>query len=347
MNDMAIRGTKRSRSAMGSRPRKVFRKSSRVKRRFTGKRKSSARKGGFAKRVKRSLYRLAESKAIVCYLPTVAGGTPIMNFKGKQMTMVSVNPLASLTSPYNMLQRWVPAGTTFPLIGGDPGTLIATTGRMYGDTALGNQMVPTFLRVRGEFRSTIWSPPSKTRLLLVLGNSGDAPTGSTLWKNQCNNSFLDELNYPRYKLIAQYDFKLGGVSYAGNKNCDEHKPGGTGADNSTGTYWNAEGVAVPSDPQEATMTENVVNFNGAASMECLAPKVHIMDWKVPLAKVGTVHYDGGTYQSAGYVTATSTNKEKGLWLVAYNYANNLQGSNEQHANVIVDELHWKLYFKDV
>ncbi len=271
-----------------------------------------------------------------------------MNFKGKQLTMVSVNPLSSLTNPYNMLQRWVTAGTTFPVIGGDPATLIATTGRMYGDTANGNEMMPTFLRVRGEFRSTIWAPPNKTRLMLVLGNVGDAPTGSTLWKNQCNNSFLDELNYPRFKLIAQYDFKLGGVSYTGNKNCDEHKPGGgTGADYSTGTYWNSEGVAAPSDAQEATMTENVVNFNGAASMECLAPKIHIMDWKIPLTKVGKVTYDGGTYQSAGYVTVTNANKEKGMWLVAYNYANNLQGSNEQHANVIVEELHWKLYFKDL
>lgn len=342
-----IRGKPRFKRT-ASRSRKMFRKSTGSKRRFLGKRKYTSRKTSFAKRVKRSLYKLTESKAIVCYLPTIPGSTPIMNFKGKQMTMVSVNPLASLTSPYNMLQRWVTASTTFPVIGGDPSTLIATTGRMYGDTALGNEMIPTFLRVRGEFRSTIWAPPNKTRLLLVLGNAGDAPTASTLWKNQCNNSFLDEFNYPRFKLIAQYDFKLGGVSYAGNKNCDEHKPGGgSGVDYSTGTYWNSEGVAVPSDAQEATMTENVVNFNGAASMETLAPKVHIMDWKVPLTKVGKVHFEGGTYQSSGYVTATNSNKEKGMWLVAYNYANNLQGSNEQHANVIVDELHWKLYFKDV
>ncbi len=58
---------------------------------------------------------------------------------------------------------------------------------------------------------------------------------------------------------------------------DQQKPGGgTGVDNATGAYWNSEGVAAPGDAQEAAMTENLVNFNGAASMECLAPKVIVI-----------------------------------------------------------------------
>ena len=271
-----------------------------------------------------------------------------MNFKGKTLTFMSVNPLTSMTTPYNMLQLWTAASTTFPIIGGDTATNIGGSGRMWGDTALGNEMMPTYLRVRGEFRSTIWAPPSKTRIYLVLGNVGDNPSNSTLWKNQMNNSLLDDLNYPRYKLLGQYEFKLGGVSYAGNKNMDEHKPGGgTSTDYATGTYWNVDGVSAVSDPQEAEMTENTVRFNGASNMETLAPKIHMMDWKVPLTKVGKVTYNGRTYQSDGYVTANTGVKEKAMWLVAYNYANNLQGSNEQHANVIVEELNWKLYFKDL
>ena len=262
--------------------------------------------------------------------------------------MLSVNPVSGMAT-WNMLERWVTASTSYPVIGGDPSTIISTTGRMYGDTATGNEMMPTFFRMKAEFRATIWAPPSKTRIYLVVGNAGDVPTLATLWKNQMNNSLLDDINYPRYKLIGQYEFYLGGVAKTGNYNADLHKPGGTTADNATGTYWNSEGVAVPSDAQEATMTENVVNFNGAANMECLAPRVHLMDWKVPLNKVGKVTFGGGTYNNFGYVTNNSSNgtKEKGMWLVCYNYANNLQGTNEQHNNVIVDELHWKFYFKDI
>ncbi len=349
MNDMAFRGTKRARPGLRTRSRKMFRKPSGSKRRLLRTRKPTRRAGSFNKRVKRTLYKMSESKAVVCYLPTLAGGAAIMNFKGKSLTMLSINPLTA-NSTYNLLDRYVTASTSFPVIGGDPSTLIGSTGKMYGDTAMGNEMMPTFLRVRGEFRSAIWAAPNRTMILCVLGNAGDAPTNSTLWKNQMNNSFLDDINYPRYKLIGRYDFKLGGVSYSGNKNCDENKPGGgTTADYATGTYWNVEGVSAVADPQEAEMTENTVKFNGASTMESLAPKVHLMDWKLSLAKVGKVTFAGGTYNSAGYVTNNSANgvKEKGLWLVAYNYSNNLQGQNEQHANVIVDELHWKFYFKDL
>lgn len=141
-------------------------------------------------------------------------------------------------------------------------------------------------------------------ILLVVGNVGDVPTASSLWRNQLNNSFIDDrdFNHARFKLIGKYQLFLGCVSYTGNKNADEHKlGGGTTADFSTGTYWNSEGVAAPSDAQEATMTENVVNFNGAASIECIAPKVHVMDWKISLKKVGKVTYSGGTY-SSGVIT---------------------------------------------
>jgi hypothetical protein len=295
---------------------------------------------------------MSESKAVVGYFPTLAGGTEIMNFKGKQLTYLSVNPLGSnpYTTPYNLLERYVTASTSFPVIGGDPSTLIGSQAKIYGDTALGNEYMPTFLRVRGEFRNAIWAPPSKTRILCVMGNAGDAPTVSTLWKNQCNNAFLDDLNYPRYKLIGQYDFYLGGISKAGNKGADLHKPGGgTGSDNATGTYWMTDGVAAGNDAQEATATENLVLFNVSGTMETMAPRVHMMDWKISLAKVGKVTFNGGTYNASGFITNNISNgvKEKGLWLVAYNYANNIQGSNEQHANVLVDELHWKFYFKDL
>nr|WPR18700.1 MAG: hypothetical protein [Skomarfal virus 53] len=348
MNDMAFRGTKRARPGLRTRTRKMLRKPSGSKRRLLRTRKPTRRAGTFAKRVKRSLYKLTESKVLVCYMPTLAGGTPIFNLKGKQITILSVDPLVNNTTAYNMLERRVNGvGANYQQVGGEPATLVGSTGRIYGDAIQGNEMTPTYLRVRGEFRNTIWAPPSKTVIMLVVGNVGDVPTQSILWKNQLNNSFLDDFNYPRFKLIGKYEFYLGGVSKTGNKNADEHKPGGgTTADYSTGTYWNVDGVAVPSDAQEATMTENVVNFNGAATMECMAPKVHMMDWKISLKSVGKVHYSGGSYAS-GLVTPAKDTKEKAMWLVAYNYANNLQGANEQHANVIVDELHWKLHFKDL
>jgi hypothetical protein len=75
-------------------------------------------------------------------------------------------------------------------------------------------------------------------------------------------------------------------------------------------------------------------------MECLASNVHVMDWHFPLKKVGNVTYSCGTY-NAGLITPTKETMQKAMWLVAYNYANNVQGANEQHANVIVDGFHWK------
>ena len=346
---MAVRGFKRSRSRSKSRPRKVFRKSLRTKRRPLRK---STGKRTFAKRVKTSLYKLTESKKIVCYIPTTAGGTPfaMMNLKGKNITILSVNPIVSYNTAYNMLERRLgplPASTPYiATVGGDPSTVIGTTGRLYGDSINGNEMMPTSLRVRAEFRSTIFAPPSKTMIMCIMGNVGDTPTAATIWKNQLNNSFLDDFNYPRFKLIGRYQFSLGGVSIAGNNLADLHKPGGTGVDNSTGTYWNVEGVTAVDDAQEATMTENTVKFSGASTMQTLAPKVHIMDWKISLAKVGKVTYNGGTYVD-GNIHPERTTKEKAMWLVAYNYANNIQGANPQLPNVIIDELRWDLHFKDL
>ncbi len=56
-----------------------------------------------------------------------------MNFKGKQLTYLSVNPLGSnpYTTPYNLLERYVTASTSFPVIGGDPSTLIGSQAKMF------------------------------------------------------------------------------------------------------------------------------------------------------------------------------------------------------------------------
>jgi hypothetical protein len=183
--------------------------------------------------------------------------------------------------------------------------------------------------------------------MVIVGNVGDTPTGTSIWRNFTNNAFLDDFNYARYKLIGSYKFALGGASFTGNSGMDLHKPGGgTGVDNATGTYWNTEGVAAPGDAQAAEITENLVNFNAASNMECLAPKVHMMDWKLSLKKVGKVTYTGGTYTD-GNIYPERTTKQKAMWLVAYNYANNIQGANPQLPNVIIEELRWELYFKDL
>ncbi len=84
-------------------------------------------------------------------MPTTAGGTPIFNSKGKQITILSMDPTISNTTAYNMPECRlgpVPGKTLYiATVGGDPSTLIATTGRIYGDTVNGMEMTSTFLRL--------------------------------------------------------------------------------------------------------------------------------------------------------------------------------------------------------
>lgn len=316
-----------------------------------GKRKFTKPNASFAKRVKTVLYKQVESKKIVCYIPSGAGPVPAFNLKAKQITFLGIDPNVSSTAAYNLLERRLGGPTTyFATVGGDLANSLATTARIYGDTVLGDEMMPTSIRIRGEFRNAIWAPPSRTMLMLIMGNAGDTPSVTTIWRNQLQNGFLDDFNSARYTLIASKTFALGGLVEAMNKNADEHKPGGTSSDYSTGTYWNAEGVTAVDDAQEATMVENTVKFNGAADMRCFAPKTKLIDWNVSLKRVGKVTYNGGTYGVSGSYSFNQPAvipKQKALWLLAYNYSNNLQGTNEQNANVLVDELHWKLYFKDL
>lgn len=350
---MARRFAKRTKGSFTRRTGKMFGKSKRFgsKRRVGGgKRKFSKPSTTFAKRVKKVLYKQVETKKVVCYMPS-SGGVAPFNLKGKEIKFLGVDPLVSSSAAYNLLERRNLGTASVAAIGGDPATLISTTARIYGDSVLGDEMMPTSIRIRAEFRSAIWAPPSRTMVMLVMGNAGDTPALATLFRNQTYNCFLDDFNYPRFQLIGKKVFTLGGVSMAMNKNADEHKPGGsTGASASTGTYWNVDGVSALADPQEAEMTENTVKFNGASNMQAFAPKVYLMDWTCSLKKVGKVVYNGGTYTTGGgaaFNTPAVIPKQKALWLLAYNYANNLQGESNVNANVFVDEIHWKLHFKDL
>ncbi len=64
--------------------------------------------------------------------------------------------------------------------------------------------------------------------MAVQANVGDALQNSTIRCKLMHKRFFDEINYSRFKLIAQRDFTFGGVNLklAGSKNMDPHKPGG-------------------------------------------------------------------------------------------------------------------------
>jgi hypothetical protein len=185
------------------------------------------------------VYKMSESKFIGIHLETVSG-TPPVNLKVNNISFLSVDPLVSNTAAYNLLERralLVTSESSKPMqvIGGEPSTNIGGN-KIFGHSVTGNVMTPTSLWIRAEFRSAIWAAPTKVRVMVVQGNVGDAPTNGTLWRNLMHNSFLYEINYPCFKLIAQKDFTIGGVKLACNKNMDEHKPGGTYENESTGTY---------------------------------------------------------------------------------------------------------------
>jgi len=229
----------------------------------------------------------------------------------------------------------------------------AVAGAFVGPTFGGNVIYPKTLLLRGVLRNYVYSPDTTVRLMLVKWAQGTpAPTTSLLFMGLTQCKLVDKFCWTNYTLIAQKDFHLKTSKHTGNHYLPQSKPGGTSANNATGTYWDTPGVSVLGNTDTTYITENVVYFNANTMSGAYAEHTMPFTWSIPLSKkIPKVVYQEGMPDLGnmqGLDNAVDPSKSLKDWtygLVAYTFTNLLVGTAPVLNSCSLDELTYQTYFK--
>ena len=233
------------------------------------------------------------------------------------------------------------------------GSTNAIPGRFVGGTFSGNVIYPKALLLRGVFRNYVYSPDTTVRLMLVKWAIGTpAPTASLLFMGLTQCKLVDQFCWTNYTLVASKDFHLRTAKHTGNHYLPQSKPGGTSANNATGTYWDTPGVSVVGNTDDTYVAENLVYFNANTMSGSYAEHTVPFTWSIPLSKkIPKLVYNEGIPDQANMQAGDASVdpsiylKDWTFGLVTYTFTNSLVGTAPALPSCSLDELTYQTYFK--